>query len=130
LVPAADNGGVATPAPSWEVGTLARHPDRPSARELLPHLCTSFVELHGDRTGGDDPAVVCGLGLLADQGGGFVAQGRRAAGDARGATLRRSSAGSGSCATKGSSSSLRTVAPLATPVTRRRGRCAPRAIAR
>jgi acetyl-CoA carboxylase carboxyl transferase subunit beta len=85
---AASDSGHPGNAPVWQVGTLARHPDRPSARVLLDRLLDEFVELHGDRTGGDDPAVVCGLGLLAGRGVAIVAQDRWAGGEA-GATAGR-----------------------------------------
>lgn len=46
---------------AWQRLQVARHPDRPSAIEAARVLCTDFVELHGDRCFGDDPAVVAGL---------------------------------------------------------------------
>ena len=57
-------GGEATP---WQTVQLARHPDRPTARDYLARLLSAFVELHGDRTTGDDPAIVGGLGCFAGQ---------------------------------------------------------------
>ena len=45
----------------WQRLQVARHPDRPYAIEAAGALCTDFVELHGDRCFGDDPAVVAGL---------------------------------------------------------------------
>jgi acetyl-CoA carboxylase carboxyl transferase subunit beta len=85
--------GSPIPAPSWEVGTLARHPARPSARDLLDGLLSDFVELHGDRSGDDDPAVVAGLGHLAGQGVAIVAQDRRAGGEGGAAAGRMRAAG-------------------------------------
>lgn len=43
---------------------LARRTDRPQTRDLLGLLLADFVELRGDRTTSDDPAVVCGIGVL------------------------------------------------------------------
>ncbi len=40
---------------------LARHPDRPTARDYIPRLFTEFVELFGDRVEGDDPKIVGGV---------------------------------------------------------------------
>jgi len=44
----------------WERVQLSRHPDRPAALEYIARLCPDFVELHGDRRFGDDPAIVGG----------------------------------------------------------------------
>jgi acetyl-CoA carboxylase carboxyl transferase alpha subunit len=41
---------------------LARHPDRPTARDYIRYLSPNFLELRGDRCYGDDPTVVTGLG--------------------------------------------------------------------
>jgi acetyl-CoA carboxylase carboxyl transferase subunit alpha len=46
----------------WERVQLSRHPDRPTMLDYVGVLCRDFVELHGDRRFGDDPAVVGGLG--------------------------------------------------------------------
>jgi acetyl-CoA carboxylase carboxyl transferase subunit alpha len=40
---------------------VARHPQRPYTLDLIQMLCTDFHELHGDRSFGDDPAIVAGL---------------------------------------------------------------------
>lgn len=49
---------------AWSRVQLARHPARPRTLDLVPHLFDDFVELHGDRAYGDDPAVVGGPALL------------------------------------------------------------------
>jgi acetyl-CoA carboxylase carboxyl transferase subunit alpha len=46
----------------WRSVELARHPDRPYTLDYVERLLDDFVELHGDRGRGDDPAVVTGLG--------------------------------------------------------------------
>jgi acyl-CoA carboxylase subunit beta len=46
---------------AWEEVQLARHVARPTALDYIIGATTNFVELHGDRQGGDDPAVVGGL---------------------------------------------------------------------
>lgn len=46
----------------WQVVELARHPDRPYALDYIQRLAPDFVELHGDRLGGDDQALVGGPG--------------------------------------------------------------------
>jgi acetyl-CoA carboxylase carboxyl transferase beta subunit/acetyl-CoA carboxylase carboxyl transferase alpha subunit len=49
---------------AWESVNLARHPDRPTARDYIRHLSPNFLELQGDRCYGDDPTVVAGLGNI------------------------------------------------------------------
>lgn len=45
----------------WQVARVARHIQRPSTLDIIKHICDDdFVELHGDRLYGDDPAIVCG----------------------------------------------------------------------
>ena len=46
---------------AWQRTQLARHPRRPHTRDFYRLLFEDFVELHGDRVYGDDPAVVGGL---------------------------------------------------------------------
>jgi len=46
---------------AWQRVQLARHPRRPYALDLIRLLTEDFVELHGDRTFGDDHAIVGGL---------------------------------------------------------------------
>ncbi len=48
----------------WEKVQLARHLDRPHTMDYLEGMLEEFLELHGDRMGHDDPAVVGGLGRL------------------------------------------------------------------
>jgi acetyl-CoA carboxylase carboxyl transferase subunit alpha len=45
----------------WEIVELARHQDRPYTLDYVERMCDDFVELHGDRTFSDDPAIVAGL---------------------------------------------------------------------
>jgi acetyl-CoA carboxylase carboxyl transferase subunit alpha len=46
----------------WHSVELARHQDRPYTLDYVERLCEDFVELHGDRSLADDPAIVAGLG--------------------------------------------------------------------
>ena len=46
----------------WQVVELARHPDRPYTLDYIKRLAPDFLELHGDRLTGDDPALVGGVG--------------------------------------------------------------------
>ncbi|HEX6031154.1 MAG TPA: carboxyl transferase domain-containing protein, partial [Tepidiformaceae bacterium] len=52
---------------AWQQVQLSRHAMRPTARDFIARMTTSFVEIHGDRTGEDDSAVVAGFGLLAGE---------------------------------------------------------------
>lgn len=48
----------------WQKVQLARHPDRPYTLDYIGLLAEDFVELHGDRSYGDDKAVVGGFARL------------------------------------------------------------------
>jgi acetyl-CoA carboxylase carboxyl transferase subunit alpha len=50
---------------AWKRVELARHPDRPYSLDYISRIFDTFIELHGDRTFGDDPAIVGGLAFLA-----------------------------------------------------------------
>ncbi|WP_406104431.1 acetyl-CoA carboxylase carboxyltransferase subunit alpha [Micromonospora globbae] len=54
----------ATDGDPWATVRLARHPGRPTTLDYLDSAFDGFVELHGDRLGGDCPAVVGGLARL------------------------------------------------------------------
>ena len=45
----------------WQRVQLSRHSDRPYTLDYIEALCSEFVELHGDRVFGDDPAIIGGL---------------------------------------------------------------------
>jgi len=45
----------------WQVTQLARHVDRPKASHYVRWMFENFVELHGDRSFGDDPAILGGM---------------------------------------------------------------------
>jgi acetyl-CoA carboxylase carboxyl transferase subunit alpha len=48
----------------WQRVQLARHPDRPYSLDYINSCAPDFIELHGDRTFRDDPAIVGGFGTL------------------------------------------------------------------
>lgn len=48
----------------WETVEVARHPDRPMTTDYLELVFDQFVELHGDKTFGDDRAVRTGWAKL------------------------------------------------------------------
>ena len=49
----------------WERVLLARHNDRPRMLDYVSRIFDDFIELHGDRAQGDDPAMVGGLAQFA-----------------------------------------------------------------
>jgi acetyl-CoA carboxylase carboxyl transferase subunit alpha len=57
---------------AWHAVELARHQDRPYTLDYLNRICDDFVELHGDRAEGDDPAIVAGIGSFRGQSVAFV----------------------------------------------------------
>jgi acetyl-CoA carboxylase carboxyl transferase subunit alpha len=46
---------------AWQVTQLAKHIDRPKTSHYIQWMCENFIELHGDRNYGDDPAIVGGI---------------------------------------------------------------------
>ena len=43
---------------------VARHPQRPSTFDFIQMFCEDWIELHGDRNGGDDMALIGGIGSI------------------------------------------------------------------
>ncbi len=52
---------------AWQISQVARHPQRPYTLDYINGLFTGFEELHGDRTYGDDPAIVGGMARFNEQ---------------------------------------------------------------
>ncbi len=48
----------------WECVTLSRRLGRPGASAYINLICDDFMELHGDRYFGDDPAMLGGIGTI------------------------------------------------------------------
>jgi len=48
----------------WKQVELARHPERPYAMDYISRIFDNFIELHGDRAYGDDPAIIGGIAFL------------------------------------------------------------------
>lgn len=46
---------------AWQKTELARHPQRPQTVDYIERLFADFSEIHGDRSFGDDPAIICGM---------------------------------------------------------------------
>ena len=51
----------------WQRTQLARHPQRPSTLDYIGTLFRNFLELHGDRSFGDDRAIVGGFARFNDR---------------------------------------------------------------
>jgi acetyl-CoA carboxylase carboxyl transferase subunit alpha len=49
------------PQTAWQKTELARHPQRPQTLDYIERLFTDFSEIHGDRSFGDDAAIICGM---------------------------------------------------------------------
>ena len=45
----------------WDRVQMARHQDRPTTLDYIAELFENFIEFHGDRLYGDDPAIVTGI---------------------------------------------------------------------
>ena len=48
----------------WQTVEVARHPDRPKTSDYLSLVFDEFVELHGDKSFRDDPAMLTGFAKL------------------------------------------------------------------
>jgi acetyl-CoA carboxylase carboxyl transferase subunit alpha len=61
------NGAAPGSRSAWDRVKLARHPDRPHTMDYVSELMTDFIELHGDRSFGDDLALIGGLAKFGDR---------------------------------------------------------------
>ena len=66
---------------AWQVTQLAKHINRPKSLYYIQGMFEDFIELHGDRTYGDDPAIVGGFCKL--DGRPLLLIGQQKGGDAR-----------------------------------------------
>ena len=48
----------------WQKVQISRHANRPYTLDYIEAMLTDFVEMHGDRSFGDDPAIVGGMAKL------------------------------------------------------------------
>ncbi|WP_455377951.1 acetyl-CoA carboxylase carboxyltransferase subunit alpha [Petrachloros mirabilis] len=51
----------------WQRTQLARHPQRPSTLDYIGEIFRDFLEFHGDRSFGDDRAIVGGFARFSDR---------------------------------------------------------------
>ncbi len=52
---------------AWQQVQLSRHQSRPTAIDFIGRMTSSFVAIHGDRTGDDDSAIVAGFASLGGE---------------------------------------------------------------
>jgi acetyl-CoA carboxylase carboxyl transferase subunit alpha len=52
---------------SWQTVQVARHPERPVFEDYVKFIFTDFIELHGDRSYGDDRALIGGFATIDGQ---------------------------------------------------------------
>ena len=48
----------------WQKVQLARHPDRPHAKDYIDKITSYWLELHGDRKYADDKAIISGIAKI------------------------------------------------------------------
>lgn len=51
----------------WQRAMIARHPERPYMFDYVDTICSEWQQIHGDRAGHDDAALVTGVGRIAGQ---------------------------------------------------------------
>jgi len=66
---------------AWEYVLRSRKAGRPGAKTFIDLICDSFMELHGDRVYGDDPAMIGGIGIVDGRAVTFI-------GNRKGANLK------------------------------------------
>jgi acetyl-CoA carboxylase carboxyl transferase subunit alpha len=49
---------------AWQTVQVARHKDRPYVADYIRLMCDDFFELHGDRSFGDDHAIMAGPAMI------------------------------------------------------------------
>ncbi|MDQ3167518.1 MAG: hypothetical protein M3P94_02580, partial [Chloroflexota bacterium] len=59
--------GTAPRPTAWDRVKLARHPERPRTLDYIERLTTGFIEMHGDRSAGDDQALIGGMAQFGDR---------------------------------------------------------------
>jgi acetyl-CoA carboxylase carboxyl transferase subunit alpha len=51
----------------WQKVQMSRHAERPQTLDYISLICDDFIEMHGDRTVGDDKAIIGGFATIAGQ---------------------------------------------------------------
>lgn len=58
----------------WQQVLLARHPRRPHTLDYIERITSDFIEVHGDRAFGDDPALIAGYGRMENMNLAIIGQ--------------------------------------------------------
>jgi acetyl-CoA carboxylase carboxyl transferase subunit beta len=80
-VPAHTPTATGAALPGWDALRIGRHPDRPTAARIALKLLTNVQQVHGDRMGHDDPALIGGIGRFEGLTVAFLAHNRRPDGE-------------------------------------------------
>jgi acetyl-CoA carboxylase carboxyl transferase subunit alpha len=48
----------------WQKVQMSRHAERPQTLDYISMICDDFIEMHGDRTVGDDKAIIGGFATI------------------------------------------------------------------
>lgn len=59
---------------AWDKTLIARHAQRPYSLDYIRSIFEEFVELHGDRQGADDGAIITGVGRFEGRRTAIIAQ--------------------------------------------------------
>jgi acetyl-CoA carboxylase carboxyl transferase subunit alpha len=51
----------------WQKVECARHPERPTTMDYVSRIFERYIEFHGDRCFGDDPAIIGGIGKIGNR---------------------------------------------------------------
>jgi acetyl-CoA carboxylase carboxyl transferase subunit alpha len=51
----------------WQKVQMSRHPERPQTLDYISMIADDFIEMHGDRTVGDDKAIIGGFATIGGQ---------------------------------------------------------------
>ena len=51
----------------WQKVQMSRHAERPQTLDYISLICDDFIEMHGDRTVGDDKAIIGGFATIDGQ---------------------------------------------------------------
>jgi acetyl-CoA carboxylase carboxyl transferase subunit alpha len=51
----------------WQKVQMSRHAERPQTLDYISLICDDFIEMHGDRTVGDDKAIIGGFASIDGQ---------------------------------------------------------------